>query len=320
MPSLQRKQEYFEKLLSLLEKYEKLLVVNADNVGSHHMQTIRKNLRGKAEVLMGKNTMIRKVIKGNLGKNPLLESLVPYVRGNIGFIFTSGDLNEIRTSVNNERVSAPARVGSLSPCDVIVPKGPTGLDPQQTSFMQALNIATKINRGQVEIINDVLLLKTGDKVGQSEATLLSKLNIRPFSYGLSVLTVYDAGFVYDPKVLDLTDADLLKSFSVGVQQIAALSLQINYPSVAAIPHYFGNAYKNILAVSVETEYTFKGSEKIKELLSNPEAFAAAQAAAAASSQSTKTTSAPAAAAVEEKEEEKEKEEEDDDIGGLFGDF
>jgi len=284
------------------------------------MQTIRKNLRGKAEVLMGKNTMIRKVIKGNLGKNPLLESLVPYVRGNIGFIFTSGDLNEIRTSVNNERVSAPARVGSLSPCDVIVPKGPTGLDPQQTSFMQALNIATKINRGQVEIINDVLLLKTGDKVGQSEATLLSKLNIRPFSYGLSVLTVYDAGFVYDPKVLDLTDADLLKSFSVGVQQIAALSLQINYPSVAAIPHYFGNAYKNILAVSVETEYTFKGSEKIKELLSNPEAFAAAQAAAAASSQSTKTTSAPAAAAVEEKEEEKEKEEEDDDIGGLFGDF
>ena len=55
MPSLQRKQEYFEKLLNLLEKYNKLLVVNADNVGSHHMQTIRKNLRGKAEVLMGKN-------------------------------------------------------------------------------------------------------------------------------------------------------------------------------------------------------------------------------------------------------------------------
>jgi len=319
MPSLQRKQEYFEKLLGLLEKYEKLLVVNADNVGSHHMQNIRKNLRGKAEVLMGKNTMIRKVIKGNLTKNPHLESLLAHVRGNIGFIFTSGDLNEIRTSVNAERVSAPARVGSVAPCDVIVPKGPTGLDPQQTSFMQALNIATKINRGQVEIINDVLLLKTGDKVGQSEATLLSKLNIRPFSYGLTVLNVYDAGFVYDPKVLDLTDADLLKSFGEGVQQIAALSLEINYPSIAAVPHYFANAYKNILAVSVETEYTFKGSEKIKELLANPEAFAAAQAAAQAATTTTTTTSATPAAAAEEKEEEKE-EEGDDDIGGLFGDF
>ena len=72
---------------------------------------------------------------------------------------------------------------------------------------------------------------------------MGKLNIRPFSYGLTVLSVYDAGFVYDPKVLDLTDADLLKSFAEGVQQIAALSLEINYPSIAAVPHYFANAYK-----------------------------------------------------------------------------
>jgi len=317
MPSLQRKQEYFEKLLNLLEKYNKLLVVNADNVGSHHMQTIRQNLRGKAEVLMGKNTMIRKVLKGHIQKNPQLEALVPHVFGNIGFIFTNGDLNEIRASVNAERVSAPARVGSVSPCDVIVPKGPTGLDPQQTSFMQALNIATKINRGQVEIINDVLLLKLGEKVGQSEATLLGKLNIRPFSYGLTVLSVYDAGFVYDPKVLDLTDADLLKSFAEGVQQIAALSLEINYPSIAAVPHYFANAYKNILAISVATEYTFKGSEKIKEILANPEAFAAAQAAASAAP-SAGGSAAAAAPKEEEKKEEEPKEEEEEDMGfGLF---
>jgi len=264
---------------------------------------------------MGKNTMIRKVIKGQIAKNPELEALLPHIRGNVGFIFTNGDLNDTRTLVNNNRVAAPARVGSLSPCDVIIPKGPTGLDPQQTSFMQALNIATKINRAQVEIINDVVLLKTGDKVGSSEATLLSKLNIKPFSYGLTVTNVYDNGFVYSPSVLDLTDSDLLAAFVSGVQNIAALSLEIHYPSVAAIPHYFANAYKNVLAVSVETSYTFEGSSKIKEILANPEAFAAAQAAQAPSAPA---KSAAPAAKEEKKDVPEEKEEEEEDMGfGLF---
>jgi large subunit ribosomal protein LP0 len=310
-----RKQVYFEKLLVLLEKYHKVLLVNADNVGSSHMQQIRRSLRGSGEVLMGKNTMIRKVIKGQIAKNPELEALLPHIRGNVGFIFTNGDLNDTRTLVNNNRVAAPARVGSLSPCDVIIPKGPTGLDPQQTSFMQALNIATKINRAQVEIINDVVLLKTGDKVGSSEATLLSKLNIKPFSYGLTVTNVYDNGFVYSPSVLDLTDSDLLAAFVSGVQNIAALSLEIHYPSVAAIPHYFANAYKNVLAVSVETSYTFEGSSKIKEILANPEAFAAAQAAQAPSAPA---KSAAPAAKEEKKDVPEEKEEEEEDMGfGLF---
>lgn len=55
-------------------------------------------------------------------------------------------------------------------------------------------------------------MKEGDKVGASEATLLNMLNISPFTYGLVVLHVYDQGTVFSPKVLDITDEDLLKSF------------------------------------------------------------------------------------------------------------
>lgn len=40
--------------------------------------------------------------------------------------------------------------------------------------------------GTIEIVNDVNILKPGDKVGASEATLLNMLNISPFSYGLIV--------------------------------------------------------------------------------------------------------------------------------------
>jgi len=311
-----KKQAYFDKLKALLADYSKILVVGADNVGSHLMQKIRHALRGHAVIQMGKNTMIRKVLRELVEAHPgQYESLLALVKGNVGFVFTKGDLNFVRSKLLEFRVGAPAKAGIIAPNDVIVPKGPTGMEPTQTSFLQALNIASKINRGQVEIINDVPLIKKGDKVGSSEATLLAKLNIRPFSYGLQVFHVYENGQVYDPSVLELTDADLLSKFTDGLNRVASLSLEIGFPTLASLPHSLANAYKNVLAVSVETDYTFPASQKIKDYIANPTAHAVAAAPAAASS------AAPAAVAkVEEKKEEVE--DDDDDMfggGGLFGD-
>lgn len=65
--------------------------------------------------------------------------------------------------------------------------------------------------------NDVQLMKEGDKVGASEATLLNMLNVSPFTYGLVVLQVYDQGTVFSPKVLDITDDDLAQRFQVVSQ-------------------------------------------------------------------------------------------------------
>jgi len=316
----QRKERYWSRLGSLLDEYQKVLIVTADNVGSNQMQQIRRALRGKAVLLMGKNTMIRKSIRDHLAKTPQLEFLLPYVHGNIGFVFTNGDLSEIRSKISELKVEAAAKAGSISPIDVIVPNGGTNMEPTKTSFFQALSIPTRINRGMIEIINDVHLLKPNQKVSLSQAALLQMLGIRPFKYGLKVTTVYDNGAVYPAAVLDLTDEDLLKKFFEGVSNVAAVSLEVGYPTVLSVPHSVLNGFRNLVAISLASEYTFPQSEKIKKLLSDPVALAAAAAAAAAAS-------APAAAAVPaagaappatKKKEEKEEEEEDADMGGLFG--
>jgi large subunit ribosomal protein LP0 len=306
----QRKEKYFAKVITLIEEYNKIFVVLADNVGSNHMQKIRQSLRGDAVVLMGKNTMMRKAIRDHLEKNPALESLLPQIRGNIGFVFTNGDLSHIRTKLLNNRVAAPAKAGIVAPNDVVVPKGNTGMEPTQTAFLQALNIPSKINKGQIEITADVPLIKAGQKVGNSESTLLAKLNIKPFSYGLSIKAVYDNGSVYDAAVLDLTDEDLLGKFRAAVSNVASISLQIGYPTIASLPHSIINGYKNVLAIALGTEYSFEEADLVKKILENPGAFAAA--APAASGAATTTTTAAAAA------EEAPAEEEDADMGlGLF---
>jgi len=63
--SKERKEEYFSKFKELLGTYNKIFVVEVDNVGSNQLQRTRIDLRGKAEVLMGKNTMMRKVSESN---------------------------------------------------------------------------------------------------------------------------------------------------------------------------------------------------------------------------------------------------------------
>ena len=133
-------------------------------------------------------------------------------------------------------------------------------------LLQVLNIPTKINKGTVEIITPVELIKKGDKVGSSEAALLAKLGIRPFSYGLVVQMVYDNGSVFSPDVLDLTEDDLMIKFASSVSNVTALAMAISYPTIAAAPHMFLNAYKNVLAIAVITEYSFSQAEKVKEYL------------------------------------------------------
>jgi len=301
------KANYFLKLTQLLDEYPKCFIVGADNVGSKQMQEIRIALRGKAVVLMGKNTMMRKAIRGHLEVNPDLERLLPFIKMNVGFVFTKEDLIDVRDMLLANKVKAPAKAGALAPLDVIVPSQNTGMGPEKTSFFQALSIPTKITKGTIEIINDVELIKAGDKVGMSEATLLNMLKISPFTYGLVVQKVYDSGSVFDPEILDITDDDLKAKFMAGVANVAAVSLAISYPTIASVPHSVVNGMKNLLAVAAVTDISFKEAETLKEFLADPSKFAAAAAAAPAAG-----GAAPAAAAA--KEPEPESEEEDDDMG------
>jgi len=302
------KANYFTKIVQLLDEYPKCFLVEADNVGSKQMQQIRMSLRGHAVVLMGKNTMMRKAIRGHLTNNPKLECLMNNIRGNVGFVFTKEDLVSIRDMLLANKVKAPAKAGALAPLDVQVPAQNTGLGPEKTSFFQALNIPTKITKGTIEITNNVNLITAGDKVGMSEATLLNMLGISPFTYGLVVTKVYDSGSIFDPTILDITDEDLKAHVLAGIRNIASLCLKIGYPTVASVPHSIINGMKNCMALAAVTEISFKEAETMKAFLADPSAFAVA-----------------APVAVEEapkEEEEAPAEESDDDSmdGGMFDMF
>jgi large subunit ribosomal protein LP0 len=219
MPSRERKVKYFAKVNKLFAEYQRMFIVGVDNVGSKQMQDIKMTLRGKAEVLNGKNTQMRRAISDLSNERPELWCLIEMLKQNVAFVMTNGDLAEVKKVLDSNQVSArprgagprsrrqrehrlwqrmaggagrnsararprirsrssasgpralrrpqvpaAARAGSHAPVDVFIPAGPTGLDPAQTSFFQALNIPTKINKGSIEIIQEVQVVKKDTRV------------------------------------------------------------------------------------------------------------------------------------------------------------
>jgi len=303
----EKKANYLAKIKKYFADYNQVVVVKVDNVGSAQFQIIRKELRGVCEFVMGKNTLIRRAIKDELEVKPELGNLLEHIKGNVGFIFTSGDIHELKTKLEELKAPSPAKAGVIAPNDVVVPAGDTGMDPTQTSFVQALNIASKINKGQIQIINDTLLVKKGEKVGVSQAVLLQKLKINPFRYGAVIDTVYDNGVVYGAEALEMTEADIIKSFQDGVAAVAAISMEADIPTAAACPHLLMNAFQALLGIAKqESACSFPIADEYFNHMTT--------AAAAAPVATTETKE-------EKKEEEKEekKEEEEEDFGG-FGDL
>jgi large subunit ribosomal protein LP0 len=307
----ENKAGYFEKLKGLLEEYKSIFIVGVDNVSSQQMHEIRHALRGEGVVLMGKNTMVRRAIKGFIADTPEYERLLPYVKGNVGFVFTNDDLKTIRDKILANKVAAPARAGAVAPADVYIPAGNTGMEPGKTSFFQALGVPTKIARGTIEITADLKLVEAGSKVGASEATLLNMLNISPFTYGMGITQVYDQGNTFPPSVLDIEESQLLKAFTSAITTIACISLAANFPTLPSVIHSVVNSYKKVLAIAVATEYSWEGIEELKDRIANPDAYASSAPAAA-------TEAAPVIEAEKEEDKESEAEESGDEgFGGLF---
>lgn len=235
--------------------------------------------------------------------NPNIDLIIPQLKGNINIIFTNGDLTEVKSILDGEVRPSPAKAGMIAPDAVTVPAGPTGLDPKQTAFFQKLQIQTKIVKAQIEIVAAKQVIEVGDKIDGTQALLLDKLKIYPFSYKMHITKILQNGAIFDSKVLALTNDFILSKFRNAAKLQAQFSLGAAYPTAASAPHSLLNAFKNMVAVSAQTGFEF---EQASAYLS---AAKSAPAAGAATVEATKV-----AAPVEEKKEEPE----DVDMGGLFG--
>lgn len=312
-----RKVKTITTMYNEVGNYKQIIVILLDNIDANQVNEMRKYLRRQklGTVVIGKNTVIRKALQMRVNgmneedkknfpqlkdqKLPKVKPLLELLKNKIAFIFTDSSVSDFKKQISRVPIPREAKVGSVAPCDVTIAEGPTGLPPAEVNFFHALGIQVRINKGILDLQKAVNLIKKGEKVGNSEAGLLKKLALKPFTYPLIFDKIYDDGNVYPASVLEVPSEEVIARIQTHVKSIAALSLEINHVNSLSAPLMVMNSFKQMLAIGMETGYEM---EALKAASSAP-----APAAAGKKDEPKKA----------EKVEEKPAEEEDVGMGGLF---
>jgi large subunit ribosomal protein LP0 len=320
----QRKRNIVTKLCECFGKYNQVVIVSLDNVSTNQIHAARKILnegQHKGEMIIGKNSLIRKALKfvteapntasadyddhKEWTQNAKLECLRDLMVLNVGLIFSEEPYNELRTKIEAQKISMPARTGVMSPCNVVIPAGPTGVEVGKIDLFHKLNIQCKTVKSAIEISKEVRIITKGEKVTEGAVQLCKLLQIVPFEYSLTFQKVYIDGVVIDQDIIEMPMSEVTASFEKFAGYLTAVSMGANIPNALSVPQFIANAFKTCLAIGSESGYSFKQLEDAMNAASNVAATTTVAA-------DTKVT-----AKKEEKAESVEEESEDMDMGGMF---
>jgi hypothetical protein len=166
-------------------------------------------------------------------------------------IFCRDDAPDILRIIQSIRSPDAAKARTEAPEDFAIPAGfTTQLTPTGPNVLGGLNIALKIVRGRLQVIDDFPFLKQGRVITRKEAELLRTLDIKPFTKGFEVVTVYDRGVVYDPAHLSYSEDQVYEQLCKGIQTIEALAAAAGLPTQASVLRSIAEASK-LLALAAE---------------------------------------------------------------------
>ena len=312
MPKKANKVHVYEKTQEFFKKYKNIVIADVKDISTDKIQKIRHEIisLGQTETLCGKTTVIQKSLKemveaskGDLPKHLPKKALDEFVEAMPGLhlllIFTNKDIAEISNITAKYVIEKQAKPGQLSPVEVIIPAGPTGMDSSQIDYFQALKIPTKVSRNQLEITTATKILHVGQKITLSEINLMKKFNIKPYKHQMKIKKLLLNGKCYGEEILKVTDDYMKTKLEQGIKNILGFSLASHVPTPASAPHIISNAFRNICALSLGTNVLIDATKGMKEAPKKKE-------------EKPKQEEKP-------KKEEKPPEEEEDDIdlGGLF---
>eukprot|EP01080_Neovahlkampfia_damariscottae_P007640 gene7640-11962_t len=250
--------------------YDKIVLLDYDRITGTQFLDFRKSLNNKSVLLNGKNTVFRKAIQLKKDKN--LDKLIPHLKNQVCFLFTNENFETISKLIKDNIVMAPPILNAKAEEDIIIYPHITRLDPSQISYVAVNNVVTKITRGAVEITNQVTLVDAGEKITSYKYKLMMKIGMKPTKQAFVLKGIYQNCQVLPPEVVEMTEDNMNILLQESIQNIACVSLASNYTTTASFSHEMINALKDVLAISIESNYSIPENELIFEYFKNPEKF------------------------------------------------
>ena len=290
------KREEVNHLVDLFKENKSIVVIDVAHLNDRQIQETRKILRGKAIIRMSKkNLQLRAIEQYNAESNKAnLEEFAANIPGQSALCFTNMDIFELKKIFNENEWMVPAKPDEITPVDIWVPAGDTGLPTGQviSELNMTLKLPTRIQNDTIWIRDDTRTHKAGDIVDVKQAAVLKKLGIKPIESLIKIHYAWSDGEIIPEEILYVDTEQMKQNLVIGHKEALAILFEM--------PIYFDDMTNDYLLKAVSEANTLNAiiyGEGIQIL----------------TQQDTKVEEEG-----EVEEEEEEEEEEEVGIGGLFG--
>ncbi len=229
------KQEVVNKLSGLFDRYPVVGVLDISNLPAREFQQTRQKLRGEAEIVVAKNTLIELALRKVSKRKEKLEEMVKYLNGQSALIFSRMNPFRLNKALRQNRINAPAKPGSKSVRDVVIPAGETEFAPGPiVAELQRAGIKARIQAGKVVIMEECHLLKEGDVITKEISDVLAKFGILPLELGLKLRAAYEAGMIFAGEVLEYDEQKAVEHIQLAWTSAFNLAVNTDYPTSATV--------------------------------------------------------------------------------------
>ncbi|MFX0187145.1 MAG: 50S ribosomal protein L10 [Candidatus Hodarchaeota archaeon] len=201
----QWKLDEIDYLVDLFKKYKNVAVIEMAHINDRQIQDTRNILRGKAEIRMSKkNLQIRAIEKYQKeSKKPNLDEFARNIPGQSSLVFTNTNMFELKKIFNETEWMVPAKPDEITPVDIWVPAGDTGLPTGQviSELNMTLRLPTRIQNDTIWIKEDTRTHKAGDLVDIKQAAVLKKLGIKPIESLIKIHFAWADGEIISEEIL-----------------------------------------------------------------------------------------------------------------------
>ena len=280
-------------LVELLKTHKNIAVIEVAHINDKQIQTIRKILRGKAIFRMSKKSLQLRAIEQykSKAKKKNLDKLAENIPGQSSLVFTDLDLFELKKIFLENEWMVPAKPNEITPVDIWVPGGDTGLPTGQviSELNMTLRLPTRIINDTIHVREDTRTHKAGVLVTVKQAAVLKKLGITPIESLIKIHFAWNDGEIIPEDILYMDMEQFKQEVVTGYREALAILFEMPFFQEDMIEEYIQKA---ITQANIVNAIVFGEGIQITAEEEKPQ--------------------------VEEKKEEKKDDSEEVGIGGLFG--
>ena len=244
------KKAVVKKIVTLGKQYPIIGILNMESLPAGSLLQMKKQLRGKVELVMTRKTLIQHGLKELKLQNG--EQLLGKITGMPALMFTKENPFALYRIIKKSKTPAAAKAGQISPRDIVLQPGPTPFTPGPViSEFAQLGIKAGVEGGKVAIKQETTVVKEGEPINAKLASMLQRLGIEPMEIGLDLACVYEKGIIYPRSVLDIDEDKFMADLMGAVSGAFNLAIDITFINKDTIETLLGKAHREAKAVGVE---------------------------------------------------------------------